>query len=52
MKQKRKLKAKRTNKGNPKMNNRHDYGKGHGKFGKKADRIARAKERTQKKGDG
>jgi hypothetical protein len=24
-----------------KENNRHAYGKGHGKFGKKADRIAR-----------
>lgn len=38
-----------SNKGKPKENNRHAYGLGHGKFGKKADRIKRFEERIGSK---
>jgi hypothetical protein len=34
--------------GKAKQNNRHAYGKGNGKFGKKTDRIKRANEREEK----
>lgn len=30
---------------NRKLNNRHEYGNGHGKFGKKSDRILRMQAR-------
>jgi hypothetical protein len=42
MKQETKPKAR-----NPKQNNRHAYGNGNGKIGKKADRIRRAAERGE-----